>query len=235
MLHFFDPLRELTFVSIVIRVFFVTLCTGIIGYERGHKGNAAGMRTYILVALGACSVMITNQYLLVTMNPNGDPARLGAQVISGIGFLGAGTILVRGQSKVTGLTTAAALWTSACIGIAVGACFFEGALIVSVVMFFTMTVLHKVELSSLRYKVQSDLLVELKYAKDLGALLRGLNLMNVTIVDINAGSFIQERPINPEGLIVIVTIQTDRKTLKISELMADLLSSSIEIIRMKEI
>ena len=86
------------------------------------------MRTYILVCLGAALVMMTGQYMFVEFN-SGDPARLGAQVVSGIGFLGAGSIIVEGHTKVRGLTTAAGLWTAACIGLSIGIGFYLGAII----------------------------------------------------------------------------------------------------------
>ena len=96
-----------------------SVSAGLIGFERGRGGRAAGLRTHILVALGACVVMILDQYLVMYVNPSSDPARLGAQVINGIGFLGAGTILVTGK-RVTGLTTAAGLLTTACVGLTYG-------------------------------------------------------------------------------------------------------------------
>ena len=98
MLKLFDPI-----LSIALRVLFTCISAGLIGYERGLEGRAAGFRTHILVALGACIVMCVDQYLVTMINPNADPARLGAQVINGIGFLGAGTILANGK-RVTGRT-----------------------------------------------------------------------------------------------------------------------------------
>ncbi|WP_423190535.1 MgtC/SapB family protein [Alkalibacterium sp. f15] len=92
------------------------------------KHHAAGFRTYILVCLGSTMVMMTNQFISDMYN-TGDPARMGAQVISGIGFLGAGTILVTSNNHVKGLTTAAGLWSAACIGLAIGIGFYQGAII----------------------------------------------------------------------------------------------------------
>ncbi|MEC6748588.1 MgtC/SapB family protein [Marinilactibacillus sp. XAAS-LB27] len=101
---------------------------GIIGLERDMKNHAAGFRTYILVCLGSTVVMMTNQFISDTYLV-GDPSRMGAQVISGIGFLGAGTILVTNNNHVRGLTTAAGLWSAACVGLAIGIGFYEGAII----------------------------------------------------------------------------------------------------------
>mgnify|MGYP001027887749 CR=1 FL=1 len=109
---------------------------GMIGLERGSKNQSAGFRTYMLVCLGAASVMMTNQYICDHFE-SGDPSRLGAQVISGIGFLGAGTIIVTKRNQVRGLTTAAGLWSSACLGLAVGIGFYEGAVAAKITLYKT--------------------------------------------------------------------------------------------------
>ena len=124
-----DYLRDLTTISVIIRLTMATLFGGIIGLERGMKNRAAGFKTHILVCIGSTLAMLTNQYIIAYMNSSADPSRLGAQVISGIGFLGAGTILVTGKQQIKGLTTAAGLWASACMGLAIGVGFYEGAII----------------------------------------------------------------------------------------------------------
>ncbi len=121
-------LRELTLASVLFRTFLAMLLGGILGYEREKKRHPAGFRTYLVVCLGSSLAMMTGIYLN-DLTGNGDPARIAAQVISGIGFLGAGTILVTRQRQVRGLTTAAGLWASACLGLALGAGFYSGAII----------------------------------------------------------------------------------------------------------
>ena len=140
-----DNLRELVSLaeginlfSIVLRIAVSVMCAGILGIERGKANQSAGMRTYILVSLGATVVMLTGQYMFDKFS-TGDPARLGAQVISGIGFLGAGSIIVEGKTKVRGLTTAAGLWTAACIGLAVGIGFYLGGIIATAVVYLVIT------------------------------------------------------------------------------------------------
>ena len=113
-------LRELNWISIVLRLALAIICGGIIGIERGRKGRTAGFRTHVLVCIGAALTVLTNQYMMQYFG-GGDPARLGAQVINGIGFLGAGTIIVTGRHKVKGLTTAAGIWATAGVGMAAGA------------------------------------------------------------------------------------------------------------------
>ena len=122
-------LEDLNLVSIILRLTMAVIIGGIIGYGRERERRPAGLRTHILVSIGATLAMITNIYMCKIYNGYTDPTRLGAQVISGIGFLGAGTIIVTGKNKVRGLTTAAGLWACACMGLAIGAGFYSGAII----------------------------------------------------------------------------------------------------------
>ena len=130
----------------VIEIFLRLLCAmtlgTVIGTEREYSNRPAGMRTHILVALGACTVMITSQMIFLQYNVYGatpDPARLPAQVITGVGFLGAGTIMREG-SNVKGLTTAASLWAVACLGVAAGGGYFAVATLGTVFLFITLTI-----------------------------------------------------------------------------------------------
>ena len=131
-------LQELSKLSIVVRILLSLVCSGVLGFERVRKRRAAGARTYILVCVGSALVMMTSQFISA-FSPNTDLTRLGAQVISGIGFLGAGTIMLTGQHRIKGLTTAAGLWTAACIGIAIGAGFYFGGIALCIVVFLTMS------------------------------------------------------------------------------------------------
>lgn len=137
-------LRDLNLVSILLRFAMAAVCSGVIGFSRGRKQHAAGLRTHLLVCIGAAAVMLTSQYLAVYYQ-TGDPARLGAQVISGIGFLGAGTIIVTGRNQVRGLTTAAGLWASACMGLAIGSGFYEGAVVMCLLLYFVLVGLSRLD------------------------------------------------------------------------------------------
>ena len=124
---------------LLFRLMLAVACGGVLGLEREVNRHPAGLRTHIIVCLGATLVMITGQGLTISAVAAGissDPARLGAQVISGIGFLGAGTIIVTGKRHIRGLTTAAGLWASACIGLAIGTGFYEAAVICTIAVFF---------------------------------------------------------------------------------------------------
>ena len=147
-LQILNPLRELTITSILLRFLLATICGAVIGYERGKKRHAAGLRTHIVVCIGASSVMLLSQYLSLCFNADADPARLGAQVISGIGFLGAGTIVITGYQRgqhVKGLTTAAGLWASACMGLVVGSGYYEAAVIMCGFLFSVIVILNRLD------------------------------------------------------------------------------------------
>lgn len=129
---------QLDVITILLRISLAVIVGGILGIERGNKNQAAGFRTYILVCVGAAMVMLTNQYIAQTYQV-GDPSRMGAQVISGVGFLGAGTILTTEKNRIRGLTTAAGLWAAATIGLAIGIGFYAGAIIVAVALLLVLT------------------------------------------------------------------------------------------------
>lgn len=138
-----DYLREINVQTIALRFLMAVLCSGVIGVSRGRKHHAAGLRTHLLVCVGAASVMMINQYTYEYLGYGGDVGRMGAQVVSGIGFLGAGTILVTGKKHIKGLTSAAGLWASACMGLAVGIGFYEAAVIMCAVLFTILSILEK--------------------------------------------------------------------------------------------
>lgn len=139
-----EYLRGINLASISLRIVLAMVIGGILGLERGRKKRPAGFRTYMLVSLGSALVMMTNQYVYYAFD-NADPVRMGAQVISGIGFLGAGTIIVTGRNQVKGITTAAGLWTAACSGLAIGIGFYEGALLGGVAIFIIMAYMQRLD------------------------------------------------------------------------------------------
>ena len=132
--------------ELFLRLVLSCILGGIIGYERQSRRKSAGLRTNVLVCLGSCLIMVMSveMYQEVEGKTNADPARLAAQVVSGIGFLGAGAIMKEGLS-VTGLTTAACLWVVAGVGLAVGAGFYAGALISTALVFVTLGSLSRLD------------------------------------------------------------------------------------------
>ena len=132
--------------ELFLRLVLSCILGGIIGYERQSRRKSAGLRTNVLVCLGACLIMVLSQALYenVEGRTNADPARLAAQVVSGIGFLGAGAIMKEGLT-VTGLTTAACLWVVAGVGLAVGSGFYSGALMTTALVFVTLGSLSRLD------------------------------------------------------------------------------------------
>lgn len=143
---FLELISDFGVISSLLRLVLAAVLGGFIGSERGRHGRAAGMRTHILICLGAAMTALTGLYIS-HIGGTGDISRISAQVISGIGFLGVGTILIRHNSIVTGLTTAAGMWSTAAIGIAVGYGFYLGAIIATAICIFTATVLSRLERS----------------------------------------------------------------------------------------
>ena len=161
-----EYLREFNFWSVLLRLSLALVFGGIIGMERGRQGRAAGMRTHILVCLGAALTALIGHYAITT-GLDTDPMRIGAQVISGIGFLGVGTILLKGRFQITGLTTAAGLWCAAAIGLALGIGFYEGALIAFVFVLISVTVLHNVEYRVFIRSTRFGIYVEIRSGDDI--------------------------------------------------------------------
>lgn len=173
-------LREVTYLAVVLRIFTAVIFGGIIGLERGMKNRPAGLRTYMLVCVGSCLIMLTNQYLF-QVSGAGDPMRLGAQVVSGIGFLGAGTIIVTKHNQIKGLTTAAGLWAAAGVGLALGVGFYEAALAAGFAIFSILTLLQKWDDKMHRNTKIIELYIELSENCAVGSLIRNLRDLNLEV------------------------------------------------------
>ena len=187
-------LREFNTASVFLRLTLAMFLGGLMGLERGRMHRPAGFRTYLLVCLGASLTMILSQYCyemqssewadLIGKAPL-DISRLGAQVISGIGFLGAGTMLIARRQHVKGLTTAAGLWTAGCMGLAIGAGFYELVILAFVLIFVTMRLLTRVEIYMLKKVRHLHLYIELDTLGHIGDLLTLLKDMGTQILDVD--------------------------------------------------
>ena len=162
MIEGFDALRHLTIASIILRFCMACLFGGIIGVERGRRQQAAGLRTHMMVCIGAASTMMVSEYIVLMYAGTGDILRLSAQVVSGIGFLGAGTIIVTKQNRIRGLTTAASLWASACMGLVIGSGFYECAVIMIVIMIFILVVLSTIDIKYVKSTAYVSLFFEME-------------------------------------------------------------------------
>ncbi|MBO5305308.1 MAG: MgtC/SapB family protein [Clostridia bacterium] len=170
-------------ISVLFRLGLAVICGGLIGIERGRKRRPAGFRTHMLVCLGAAMTMLISQHLWLRGYTT-DLSRLGAQVVSGIGFLGAGTILVTGRHQVKGLTTAAGLWASACIGLAIGAGFYIGALLAFVFVILAITLFSHLEARLISSARNMNLYVEYYDSATLGRVIEGIKKLSVKIYDV---------------------------------------------------
>lgn len=215
----------MSILTILVRLLLAAFFGGLVGMEREKKRRAAGFRTHILVSMGSALVMITSQYMFIQYEglTNFDPSRLGAQVISGIGFLGAGTIIRQGES-VKGLTTAASLWGVSCIGIAVGTGFYEAASIATLIVFITLILLGKME--QFMKKTQSNFEVGLRIENIPGKLGEVTTIFGQMSVNITNIKFIHE---DADGIDVNVfaELPKDLKKERFNEILKNLDGVSI--------
>ena len=194
--------------AVITRVLTSIFIGGLLGLERGMKNRPAGLRTYMLVSVGACLIMMTNQYIY-QFTGAGDPMRLGAQVVSGIGFLGAGTIVVTRHNQIKGLTTAAGLWASAGVGLALGIGFYEGAIAVGLSVFVILTVLQRFE-DSVHKKIRVlELYVELRSSVSVAQFVQALKSLDLKMESIQ---FEPEGGFDVDTRAVILTVKAKKAT-----------------------
>ncbi len=197
-----ELLQSVNPVSISVRILLALLIGGLLGLERGRSNRPAGFRTYLLVCLGATLVMLTNQYVYQTFSTS-DPVRLDAQVISGIGFLGAGSIIVTGRHQIKGITTAAGMWTSACCGLAIGIGFYTGAIIAGLLIFIIMANLRSVDNVIKRHTTMIEIYLEFDNKKPLSEFLTYIRKNQFDIVDMQIG---KNKYAKDMGLYALITL-----------------------------
>ena len=220
-------MRSFNEVTLIVRLGLALLLGGLVGMERERKRRAAGFRTHMLVCLGAALTMLISQYL----QQKGmalDATRLGAQVISGIGFLGAGTIIVTGRHQVKGLTTAAGLWASACMGLAVGIGFYEGAILSCIIILSTETILMGLDRKIRSTARTMNIYVQFSQTDDIQQIIASLKDLKIRIVDVEIAKTKSERDVGPSAIIMV----NMRKKMPHSTVLASI--SSIDGIRSVE-
>ena len=169
--------------EICIRLVAAVLLGGLIGWERAGTNHDAGLRTHIIVCLGAATIMVVSELAVVHYHIETELLRMGAQIVSGIGFLGAGSILIDGN-RIRGITTAAGIWTTACIGIAIGAGFYECVLLAFVLIFIAVRTLPFVEDSLLKKARNMNIYVEFRSIGDISPILGRIKSYNVHIYEV---------------------------------------------------
>ena len=214
-------LKEPNTVSMLVRLTLAAFCGGLIGIGRVKKRRPAGFRTHTLVCLGAALTMIISQYLWAR-GQSTDLSRLGAQVINGIGFLGAGTIIVTGRQQIKGLTTAAGLWASACMGLAIGAGFYAGAIVGCALIVITTSVLSALEVKIMSTARNMNIYIEFQNTDDIGRVIEAVKKLNVKIYDIEITRIRTTDGLPPSA---ILTLRLPKK-LRHADLMAAIASVS---------
>ena len=207
----------LTYEGAALRILCAIFIGGLLGLDRGLKNRPAGMRTYMLVCVGSCLIMLTNQFIYQSAG-TGDPVRVGAQVVSGIGFLGAGTIIVTRRSQIKGLTTAAGLWAAAGVGLALGVGFYFGAALGGAAIFGVMTLLHRMD-NKLQSNARTiEVYVEMSQDFSVGDFLRELRTRNLELHELQ-----REHDAHTEQGVraYLATLRAQRRTSHI-ELLEDL-------------
>lgn len=221
MLEGLDYFRELNTASVLLRLVLAMFLGGMIGLERGFKGRPAGFRTYLIVCLGAALTMLLSQYNYVMMESQWaelaksigvrtDVSRFGAQVINGIGFLGAGTIIVTGRQQVKGLTTAAGLWASACMGLAIGAGFYECVFLAFVLIFCVIRLLPQVESYIVENARNMNIYVEFASIDDIGTILGRVKAQDVQIYSVEIERAREESSANHPSATLSIRLNQKR-------------------------
>lgn len=192
---------------VLFRLLLSMVLGGILGAERGKDHQNAGMRTYMLVAIGAATVMMSGEYLFLKYG-TGDPARMGAQVISGIGFLGAGSIIVshKSRGRIRGLTTAAGLWTAACLGLAAGTGFYEASILGTLAVYIVMKYMKRLEYKIIVKDVAFGIYMEVGDELPIAELADTLLKKGFEIEELQIG----ERGSNFERVIVTLNNEKER-------------------------
>ena len=213
-----ETAREWNVIAIWIRLLFSMLVGLLIGIDRGMKHRGAGIKTHTLVCLGSVLVMLTSEYMFHNF-PDGkaDMGRMGAQVISGVGFLGVGTIMVTGRNQVKGLTTAAGLWASACVGLAAGIGFVDGAAYMLLLILLTLKVMTRVD-NYVRDRANvSEFYLEFNSGKNVALFLSEMRSRDLKISNFD----LVKNKIKGEGPSATMTVDIRDKKLR-GELLGDI-------------
>ena len=190
--------------AIIFRLTFALIAGMTIGIDREMKRRGAGIKTHVLVCLGSTLVIMTSEYIYRRFGGGTDLSRLGAQVISGVGFLGVGTIMVTGRNQVRGLTTAAGLWACACIGLAIGIGFVEGAAICLLLVLLTLKLITKLDVEIYQHSKVFDLYLEFDTSKNVSVFVREMRQRNIKIQNME----LNKPQLKGEGPTALITLET---------------------------
>lgn len=203
-------LSSFNFYTVVFRLCVAFFVGVIVGVDRGIKRKGAGIKTHSLVCMSAALVMLTSQYIGLNYAEGFDISRMGAQVISGVGFLGVGTIIVTGRHQIRGLTTAASIWACACIGLAAGIGFISGALIICGFILVVLHLLPYIDALVHKRSVRSEFYIEFENMDSINLLLRTIREMGMSV---DVCDTIKPR-LSTSGVAAFITLSIDDQTLR---------------------
>lgn len=230
-MKYIEYLSEFNVISVLFRLILSMGIGAMIGVDRSRKGSPAGLKTHSLVCIGSALVMLTSEYCYVTYGI-GDITRMPAQVISGIGFLGAGTIIVTGKNQIKGLTSAAGIWFSACVGLTIGIGFYAGAIVAAFLEIFVLKILSK---TKFRHAEKSIYEVYLEYDQTLklGQIIKYIKSVGGEIITVDNSKF-QVFENNNLGLqYAVLTLQLMKNTT--IESVLDVLEESTGVLQASDI
>lgn len=229
MLTCLDGFRTLSFGSMMLRLLLALTLGGFIGLDRERKGRPAGLRTYMFVCIGACLTMILAQYEFLLLTERWIPltgmsdlridvSRYGAQVINGIGFLGAGTIIVTGRQEVKGLTTAAGLWASGCMGLAIGSGFYECVAVGFVLILLCYILMPPIEDFLLRRARNMNVYIEFSRFQEIRQIIGFIRAQNITIFEVDLEKGHRKKGVSPHAVILMSLGQKMEHSVILSQL-----------------
>lgn len=182
-LNLFNLEEGITWYCVIVRLLIAAFFGGIVGLERQNSNQSAGFRTHIILTVASALAMLTNQFLYEKFG-SADISRIAAGVVSGVGFLGAGTILITSRNRIKGLTTAAGLWACSCLGIAVGAGFYTAA-ICGLFIYILALLLQPLERKLSRYSKYINLHLEFDDPKKLNSFINYVREKNIKLITLN--------------------------------------------------
>lgn len=221
-------LQEWNNFSACVRLLLAFLCGALLGLRPEYKRRPAGMRTHILVCIGSATAAMTGFYVYSAYGAVADPLRIAAQVISGIGFLGVGTIIIIGRGQVKGLTTAAGLWNCAAVGIALGAGFFLGGILCTLLGLFAITILETLEKRRMKKYKTVDVYMEIMDIQKVNSVVELLREPEYGVTNLQIKAARSELP-NSIGVEATLTVENGRNKQELLNQIADMESIAFAI------
>jgi putative Mg2+ transporter-C (MgtC) family protein len=175
--------ESITWYGVIVRLVVATIFGGIVGLERQNNNQSAGFRTHIILTVASALAMLTNQFIIERFG-TGDISRIGAGVVSGVGFLGAGTILITSRNRIKGLTTAAGLWACSCLGIAIGAGFYTAAICGLIIYVFAL-LLQPLESKLSKFSKYVNIQLEFDDPKKINSFIDYIREKNIKLLSLN--------------------------------------------------